>query len=146
MLTVKGNLLTSRATFTKVTGLAICAMGEAYLSRIQEVNMRDSGTETHRRELGLRYGRRAPISVVHIQMGRKMALASTIGMMGHSTRAIGRTIKSPVLGRTGGPTRKSSQVSGWPGKWLGSASTRGQMVDAMRDFSVETSDRAMGFT
>ena len=75
-----------------------------------------------------------------------MALASTIGMTGLSTRVTGRTTKSPVLARTGGPTRKNSQVSGWPGKWSASASTRGQMDDAMRDFSVETSDRAMGFT
>ena len=75
-----------------------------------------------------------------------MALASTIGMTGHSTRVIGRTTKSPDLARTGGLTRKNSRVSGWPGKWLASASTRGQMVDATRDFSVETSDRAMEFT
>ena len=46
-----------------------------------------------------------------------MALASTIGMTGLSTRVTGRTTKSPDLARTGGPTRKNSQVSGWPGKW-----------------------------
>ena len=75
-----------------------------------------------------------------------MALASTIGMTEHSTRVIGRTTKSPVSAHTGGPTRKNSQVNGWPGKWWASASTRGQMVDATRDFSVETSDRATAFT